>query len=281
MREATLLKLCRLVLRSLIGGLGLLVGAIAAEVGRPNTEAPRTPEAVTVAVPSASLDALKKRAKEILELTVEGDATLIGAPQPVGVEFKESNRVALLVAEDLTRRGVASAFKPAAEGTLLKLSARVSMRGPAGRMSFDLGNMFEKIMAGKSAAEQAQIDPEQNAVFGATAYARTAGLERVGLFGPYLYQYFSVMSIADALGIHSSVNKALTGDARGVCLINCDNWKNTHHWVIVDAVVIANGQERTARAVLKAWMTDIDPQTAFDIAYQALLQDRLLLKEQK
>lgn len=281
MREATLLKLSRLVLLSLIVGFGLLAGAFAAEVQAPNTESSRTAEALTVVAPSSSLDALKKRAKEIVELTVEGDATLVAAPQPVGVEFKQSNRVALLVAEDLTRRGVASVVNPTGEGTLLKLSARVSMRGPAGRMSFDLGSMFDKIIAGKSAAEQAQIDPEQNAVFGATAYARTAGLERVGLFGPYLYQYFSAMSIADALGIHSSVNKALTGDARGVCLINCDNWKNTHHWVIVDAVVIANGQETTARAVLKAWMTDIDPQTAFDIAYQALLQDRLLLKDQK
>jgi hypothetical protein len=185
----------------------------------------------------------------------------------------------MLAAQDLTRRGFTSVGNSTDGATLLKLSARVSMRGPAGRMSFDLGTMFDKIMAGKSAAEQAQLDPEQNAVFGATAYARTAGLERIGLFGPYLYQYFSVMSIADALGIHSSVNKALTGDARGVCLINCDNWKNTHHWVIVDAVVVRDGQEKTARAVLKAWMTEIDPQTTFDIAYQALLQDRLLLKE--
>lgn len=279
MREATLLKLSRIVLRSLIGGMGLLVGAIAAEVQVPNVESSPRPEAAALNQPVASLDDLKKRAKEVLELTVEGDATLVGAPQPIAVEFKGSKRVAMLVADDLTRRGVTSVGNATDGPTSLKLSARVSMRGPAGRMSFDLGTMFDKIMAGKSAAEQAQIDPEQNAVFGATAYARTAGLERIGLFGPYLYQYFSVMSIADALGVHSSVNKALTGDNRGVCLINCDNWKNTHHWVIVDAVVVRDGQEKTARAVLKAWMTEIDPQTTFDIAYQAILQDRLLLKE--
>lgn len=278
MREATLLVLVRPLSQIVVGALATSFIAVAGAqtpASPPNVGSPQVdPPAQAV----GSLEQLKARAKEIIELTVEGDATLVGAPGPVGVDFKDSKRVGLLVAEDLSRRGVPAIPTLGSTPTELRLSARVALRGPSGRLSFDLGTMFEKIIAGKSASEQAQVDPEQNVIFGATAYARTAGLERVGLFTPYLYRYFSAMSLADALGVHSAFNKAVTGDSRGVCLINCDNWNNTHHWVIVDAVVVRDGQERTARAVLKAWMTEVDPQTTFDIAYQALLEDRLLRK---
>jgi hypothetical protein len=90
-----------------------------------------------------SLEQLKARAKEIIELTVEGDATLVGAPGPVGVEFKDSKRVGLLVAEDLSRRGVPAIPTLGSTPTELRLSARVALRGPSGRLSFDLGTMFE------------------------------------------------------------------------------------------------------------------------------------------
>jgi len=273
MRQATLLNHARLA----CSAMAVLVHA--APAFAEDAKAPTAPAAVVIA-PATSLDDLKSRVKKINELVVEGDATLIGRPGPIAVEFKDSTRVALLVAEDLTRRGFPAVANTAGQPTTLRLSARVSMGGPAGRMAFDLGTMFEKVIAGKPAAEQAQIDPAQNVVFGATSYLRTAGLTRIGLFDPFLYRYFTVMAISDALGIHGAANKALTGDQRGICLINCDHWKDTLHWIIVDAVVVSGGEEQKSRAVMKAWLAEIDPQTAFDIAYQTLLQDGLLRKSQ-
>lgn len=224
----------------------------------------------------AKLDELKARAKEIKELSVSGEGTLVGAATPIVVTFEGSKRVSILVAEDLTRRGYkASADAPDAP-TQLRLRSRVVLSGPDGDHAFLLGPVFEKILDGKSPAERTAIDPLLRAPQAAIAVGATKGLYEAGVFNAFTYQYFSIMALSDALGIRGGFNKALTGDARGICLINCDNWKNTMHVVTIYAFVTANGQERRAMSTFKAWMTEIDPQTTFDIAYEALLQDRLL-----
>lgn len=251
----------------------------------PPADTPTPPTAAAPSSPGSSsaepalvttLADLKARTRKIMELTVEGDATLRGAPTPVRVEFKDSPRMALLVANDLTRRGIQAGVEPVTAQATLRMDARISMTGPGGRLTFNLGTMLEKIMAGKSGAELAEVDPLTNAAFNARDYAVKRGLTRVGLFDPFQMRYFTIVSITDALGLHGSVNRWLTGDPRGICLANCDHWKDTMHWVIVDATVTTGSDEKKSRAVLKAWMKEVDPQTTFDIAYQALIEDRLL-----
>lgn len=224
---------------------------------------------------AATLDDLKARTKEIKDLSVDGEATLVGTADPIGVTFEGSKRVSMLVADDLNRRGYKASADAVNAPTQLRLRARVVLNGPDGQRAFMLGPAFEKILDAKSDAERIDIDPLLRAPQAALALGATKGLYNAGVFNAFTYQYFSVLALSDALGIRGGFNKALTGDARGVCLINCDNWKNTLHVVTIYAFVTTNGQERRAMSNLKAWLTEIDPQTTFDIAYEALLQERL------
>lgn len=267
----------------------LLVAMVATAVSaqpHPTTDAESPPVAggnaaateaiASQAAPAPTFDDLKARAKEIKDLSVSGEGTLVGAATPIGVTFEGSKRVSILVAEDLTRRGYKASADASDAPTQLRLRSRVVLSGPDGDHAFLLGPVFEKILDGKSPAERAAIDPLLRAPQAAIAVGATKGLYEAGVFNAFTYQYFSIMALSDALGIRGGFNKALTGDARGICLINCDNWKNTMHVVTIYAFVTTNGQERRAMSTLKAWMTEIDPQTTFDIAYEALLQDRLL-----
>lgn len=226
--------------------------------------------------PAASWDGLKGRAKAIKEIEIEGDASLIGVASPIGVLFKESPGLSKLVAADLLQRGVPVTVDVGASKTEFTLSARLTMSGPAGRIFFSYGPMFEKLMAAKSPDDPAKVDPALNLASAVASYGVSKGLERVGLFNSFLFDYYNVLTLSDLLGVRAAVNKALTGDARGVCLVNCTHWNDTYHWIIIDATVIQQGVEKRARVAAKMFLAQIDPQTAFDIAYEALLRDRLL-----
>jgi hypothetical protein len=220
----------------------------------------------------------RTRILEIKELEVDGDATLRNAPQPIFVNFERSPHLTAMVASDLERRGIRVTRDAAAASTQLAMSARVRLSGPIGNRVFDIGEMFEKVIAGAPPEQQAQLHALEQGAQGARDAVYVRGFYEAGLFTPFMYSYFTAAALADALGIRGGINQALAGDPRGFCLTNCANWKNTYTQVIVFAAVTTGSETRKARSTIKAWMADVAPEPPFDVAYTELLDKRLLPK---
>jgi hypothetical protein len=218
----------------------------------------------------------REQIKEIVDLYTEGEASLAKAPRPVFVVFENSPHLSEMVAADLERRGVKTTADAAAAPTKLELSGRVLMSGPFGRHTFDMGQVFEKVLANAPVAEQVKVTDAQRVGYATRDVALAAGWYKVGLFTPFLFDYFSVNALADALGVKGGMNRAIAGDSRGFCLSGCDNWKNTVHQILIFATVKSGGEVAKARAGIKAWLTQPNPQPPFDVAYTELLDRRLL-----
>lgn len=225
---------------------------------------------------AASLDELKARLLDLKDLSFGGD--LAALPKaPVFVEFVGSPLLSSVVAQDLRARGVQVAAAREGAAGVLTLSGRVQLDGSIGRRYFDIGETFEKIAAkDEEAARIAERSAALEAGAGARDAAMASALYQAGLFDKFLRNYFSVVSLADVMGIRGSLNTLIAGDPRGFCLTNCEHWKHIHHTMVLFAKFDAGETSWKGRVVVKAWMVQIDPQPVFDVAYEALMAERLL-----
>ena len=180
---------------------------------------------------------------------------------PLFVEFDGSPGLTIRLAQALESLGFLVATDRSAAVASLKLKGEIALRGGPQfykGVQMPLGQVSERAIA----IAQGQTGPNRADFVQATAGAAInyAGLQ--GAVGPFwrgLYMGNLLNVLADASGAHGAINKALTGDPRGICLSHCGDWKKVHQTAYLSVVFEAGESKREIRVLTSAFSEAIAP----------------------
>ena len=205
--------------------------------------------------------AFASKATGTIELSVQHHS-------PLYAEFDRSTALSQRLTEALTNKGfVISQDKIAAKATLTFRGDIVLFGGPVyvKGAKVPIGDATEKaLLAAREGGGVTQADVLQTA---AGLVINKAGFDHaVTPFWRGLYLANMASAIGEATGVKGGFNKALTGDARGICLSRCDDWNKVNQAVYV-WISLQAGESRTEiRVLTKAFSEIVAPDQVLDQA---------------
>ena len=226
--------------------------------------------AALVACSSASLcgaadqlpsDAFTSKASGTIELSLQHHS-------PLFAEFDRSKVLSQRLTEALTSKGfVIAQDRTEAKATLTFRGDIVLVGGPVyvKGVKVPVGDATEKaLLAAKEGGGVSKAEVLQTA---AGLAINKAGFD--GAVTPFwrgLYLANMASAIGEATGIKGGFNKALTNDARGICLSRCDDWNKVNQAVYVWITLQAGENKKEVRVLTKAFAEIVAPDQVLDRA---------------
>lgn len=206
-------------------------------------------------------DAFSSKASGTIELSVQ-------LHSPLYAEFDRSTTLSRRLTDALAGKGfVITQDKTAAKATLAFRGDIVLLGGPAyiKGVKIPIGDAIERtLLAAKESGGVTQADVLQTA---AGLAINKAGFDSaVTPFWRGLYLANMASAIGEATGIKGGFNKALTGDARGICLSRCDDWNKVNQAAYVWISLQAGENKKEIRVLTKAFSETAIPDQVLDRA---------------
>lgn len=189
---------------------------------------------------------------------------------PLYAEVERSPALSARLAEAMVSKGFTIARdKGSAKAALIFRGDIALLGGPnfARGVKVSIGDAVEKsLQAAEDAGRVTQADVVQTvaalainkAAFGAAVSPFWRGLALSGM----------ASAIGESTGLKSSFNRALTGDARGVCLSRCEDWNKVNQTVYLWIGFQAGEIKSEVRVLTKVFSDIVAPESVMDRALE-------------
>jgi hypothetical protein len=206
-------------------------------------------------------DAFTSKASGTIELYVRQHS-------PLYAEFDRSATLSQRLTDALASHGfVITQNKAAAKATLTFRGDIVLLGGPVylKGVKVPIGDATERALV--AAKESGGATPAEVLQTAAGLAINKAGFNAtVTPFWRGLYLANMASAIGEATGIKGGFNKALTGDARGICLSRCDDWNKVNQAAYVWISLQAGEDKKEIRVLVKALSETVVPDQVLDHA---------------
>lgn len=139
----------------------------------------------------------------------------------IHVEFRGSPRLTTVVGQMLAAKGYRVVTSKADADIAFLMSGSLEVKG-GGRVGFN-APMSELAESGEK-RDIGGTDYTYQTITGESVVVSTIGMRTVSLTDVGLW-------LSQKTGIAGRANELLTGDPRGICMVDCDNWKRLNHSV--------------------------------------------------
>lgn len=144
------------------------------------------------------------------------------------VEFKDSPKLSLIVGQMLKERGYRIVATKEEADVAFKMQGTLDVKG-GGKTGFS-ASMAELAESGASKDAGGPDYQHQNIT------GESIAVESIATRTIYLSHV--LLWLSQKTGIAGRVNELLTGDPRGICVTDCENWKRLQHIAMIGAGII-------------------------------------------
>lgn len=189
---------------------------------------------------------------------------------PLYAEVERSPALSARLAAALASKGFSIATDKASAKAALIFRGDITLLGgpnfPKG-IKVGIGDAVEKsLQAAKDAGGATRADVVQTVA--ALAINKAAFDAAVSPFWRGLALSGMATAIGESTGLKGSFNKALTGDARGVCLSRCEDWNKVNQTVYLWISLQTGGIKSEARVLTKVFSDIVAPESVMDRALE-------------
>ncbi len=207
-------------------------------------------------------EAFSSRANGLIELSTQRHT-------PLYVEVVGSSTLSQRLAESLAAKGFTIVPDKAAARAVLSIRGDIALQGGPNFSSkgvkVGIGDAVEKSLSeakDKGGLTQADVVQTVAAVgINAAGFANS-----ITHFWQGLYLSNMASALGDVTGAKAGFNRALTGDARGICLSRCDDWNKVNQTVYLLIELQEGAAKKEIRVLTRAFAEAVAPQEVLDHA---------------
>ena len=187
---------------------------------------------------------------------------------PIYAEVDRSSTLSTRLAEALVAKGFTITQDKANAKAVLTFRGEIALLGGptfSKGVKVAIGDAVEKSLRDAKDND----NPTRSDVVQTVAAVAINQAGFVGAITPFwraLYLSNMASALGEATGIKGGFNKALTGDARGICLSRCEDWNKVNQTVYLSIALQDSASKQEIRVMTKLFADEVVPQAVLDHA---------------
>lgn len=187
---------------------------------------------------------------------------------PIYAEVDRSSTLSLRLVEALAAKGFTITRDKADAKAVLTFRGDIALLGGptfTKGVKVAIGDAVEKSLRDAKGND----NPTRSDVVQTVAAVAINKAGFVGAITPFwqgLYLSNMASALGEATGIKGGFNKALTGDARGICLSRCEDWDKVNQTVYLSIALQDAASKQEIRVMTKLFADAVAPQAVLDHA---------------